>query len=404
MSIIYHVRNDIYSHPKDLFLPTAEEDEDADATYDALDRLPSFWQTLDAPVDHIMTMLVLNWRGDPFSDRVSSRNDIACRLGDDPPDTNRADFLTPNPISGKRGYRAWTQGRINPQDLSHGSNWDFDLTEILKSSTPDFSDDVDVVMDKLQSHNLLLDDNRTKASLKLENDACEQLALDLGMASHVYTSKSFSKPDPAPPDRAQTFEDVVADMSVATGALSINVSGPPPVHFGFLTPVAAGPMDRSRSPSVRPEGTRTPQIGEEELIPLGVRLLMDEWKLGEDPQDYKYLDPYDDHTSSLMEPKHGAGNEPDPARKAQSQPMELSFGLNPPTVVAARVPPLVAPSKTVVKEREKTPVGCGFTQDHPLPAQGSSQEVMVVRTQVEPGKFGDRKAGQKKRQKRVGGF
>ena len=337
-----------------------------------------------------------------MSDNTFSRNDIACRLGDDPPDTNRADFLTPNPISGKRGYRAWKQGRINPQDLSQGSNWDFDLTGILKSSTPDCSDDIEEVMDGLQSHNLLLGDNRTKASLKLENDACEQLALDLGMASHVYTSKSFSKPDPVPLDRAQTFEDVMADMSLAAGALSINVSGPPPVHFGFLTPVPAGPM--GRSPSVGPEGPRTPQIGETELVPLGVRLLIDEWKVGEDPKDYKYFDSYNDDTSSLAEPKRRAEMESAPGRNARSQPTELAFQSNPPTVVAARVPPLVAPSKTVVREREKTPVGGGFTQENPLQAQGSSQDVMAVSTQVEPGKFGDRKAVQKKRQKRVGGF
>lgn len=390
------------THSKDLFIPTTEEDDNGDATYDSLDRLPSFWQTLDAPVDHVMTMLVLKQRNDPFSNITSSRNDIACRLGDDPPDASRADFLTPNPITGKRGYRAWKQGRINPQDLSRGSTWDFDLMGILKSSTPDFSDDVDAVMGGLQSHNLLLGDNRTKASLKLENDACEQLALDLGMASHVYTSKSFSKPDPAPLDWAQTFEDVVANMSLAAGALSINVSGPPPVHFGFLTPVAAGRMDRS--PSVGPEGPRTPQTGEAELVPLGVRSLMDEWKVGEDPKNYKYLDPYNDDTSSLAEPERIAGKESVPGRNAQSQPMELTFQLNPPTVVAARVPPLVAPSKTAVKEREKPPVGGGFTQDDPLQVQGSSQDVMAVSTQVEPGKFGDRKTGQKKRQKRVGGF
>jgi hypothetical protein len=95
------------------------------------------------------------------------------------------------------------------------------------------------MMNGLQSHNLLLDDNRTKESLKLENDACEQLALDLGMASHVYTSTRFSKPETTPFEQAQTFEDVVADMSLATGALSINVSGPPPVHFGFLAPTTA---------------------------------------------------------------------------------------------------------------------------------------------------------------------
>lgn len=47
------------TRPKDLFFPTTEEDENAEATYDALDRLPSFWQNLDTPVDHIMTMLVL---------------------------------------------------------------------------------------------------------------------------------------------------------------------------------------------------------------------------------------------------------------------------------------------------------------------------------------------------------
>ena len=348
--------------------------------------------------DHVS---VPEQRNDPFSDIISSRNDIACRLGDDPPDASRADFLTPNPITGKRGYRAWKRGRIDPQGLSRCSGWDFDLTGILKSSTPDFSDDIGAVMDGLQSYNLLLGDNRSKASLKLENDACEQLALDLGMASHVYTSKSFSKSDPAPLDQAQTFEDVVADMSLATGALSINVSGPPPVHFGFLTPVAAGSMDRS--PSVGPEGPHTPQIGETELVPLGVRLLMDEWKVGEDPKDYEYFDPYGD-PSDIFEPNRGVGKELVPGRNAQSQPMELTFQLNPPTVVAARAPPLIAPSKIVVKEREKIPVGGGFTQDHQVQAQGSSQDVMAVSTQVEPGKFGDRKTGQKKRRKRVGGF
>ena len=261
-------------------------------------------------------------------------------------------------------------------------------------------------MNGLQSHNLLLDDNRTKESLKLENDACEQLALDLGMASHVYTSKRFSKPDTTttPPEQAQTFEEAVADMSLATGALSIGVSEPPSVHFGFLTPMIASPSDHS--PNFGPEKQRsTSQPGEAEPIPLGVRLLMDEWKVGEDPKDYKYFDPYGDDTSSSTEPKHGFGNESLPVRNAQNQPIDPAPRLNPPTVVAVRALPLVAPSKiTTVKEREKPLVRGGFTQDNPLQTQGSSQDVMMVNTQVEPGKFGDRKTGQKKRQKRVGGF
>jgi len=259
-------------------------------------------------------------------------------------------------------------------------------------------------MNGLQSHNLLLGDNRTKESLKLENDACEQLALDLGMSSHVYASKSFSKPDPALLEQVRTFEDVVADMSLATGALSINVSGPPPVHFGFLTPITAGSTDHS--PNVGPEKPRVSQTREAELIPLGVRLLVDEWKVGEDPEGYKYFDPYGDDISGPTERNRRVGDEQPPARNAQSQPTNPTPRLNPPTVVAARAPPLVAPSNTtlVVKEREKTPVEGGFTQDNPLQAQGSSQDVMVVSTQVEPGKFGDRKTGQKKRQKRVGGF
>lgn len=255
------------------------------------------------------------------------------------------------------------------------------------------------MMNGLQSHNLLLDDNRTRESLKFENDACEQLALELGMASHVYTSKRFSKSDTTPPEQAQTFEDVVADMSLATGALSINVSGPPPVHFGFLTPIIASPSDHS--PDLGPEKPRTPQPVEPEPIPLGVRLLMDEWKVGDDPRDYKYFDPYGDDTSNQMEPKRIFGNKSLPVRNAQSQPIDPT----PPTVVAVRAPPLVAPSKiTVVKEREKTPIRGGFSQDNTLQTQESSQDVMMVSTQVEPGKFGDRKTGQKKRQKRVGGF
>ena len=386
----------LLTHPKDLFFHTTEEEENADATYDALDCLPSFWQNLDVPVDHVMTMLVLQLQDGLFIDSVPTRSDIACRLGDDPPDTHRADFLTPNPITGKRGYRAWKQGRISPADISRGSSWNFDLTGVLESSTPDFSDDVDMAMNGLQSHNLLLADDRTKASLKLENDACEQLALDLGMSSHVYTSKPFSKPDPTPLEQAQAFEDAVADISLATGALSINASGPPPVHFGFLTPVT------DRSPDVGQEKSRT---REAELIPLGVRLLVDEWKVGEDPKDYKYSDPYGDEMPSTTELRRRAGKESVPTQNSQSQRIEPAPRLNPPTVVAARAPPLVAPSKTVViEEREKVTVGGGFTQDNPLQIQGSSQDVMVVGTQAEPGKFGDRKAGQKKRQKRVGGF
>jgi len=261
------------------------------------------------------------------------------------------------------------------------------------------------MMNELQSHNLLLDDNRTKGSLKLENDACEQLALDLGMASRVYTSKRFSKPDTTtPPEQAQTFEEVVADVSLATGALSIGVSGPPPVNFGFLTPITASPSDRSPNFGLEKQHS-TPQPGEAEPIPLGVRLLMDEWKVGEDPNDYKYFDPYGDDTSSPTEPKRRFGDESLPAWNAQSQPVDLAPRLNPPAVVAVRALPIVAPSKIMaVKEREKPLVRARFTQDNTLQTQGSSQDVMMANTQVEPGKFGDRKTGQKKRQKRVGGF
>ena len=323
---------------------------------------------------------------------------MACRLGDDPPGIHRADFLTPNPITGKRGYRAWTQGRLNPQEISRGSNWNLDLTEILESSVPDFSDDANAMMDGLQSHNLLLDDDRMKASLKLENDACEQLALDLATSSHVYTSKTFSRPDSVPPGKAQSFEEVVADMSLATGALSINASDPPPVHFGFLTPVAAQAVNYG-SGDIGPEEGGTTQTGDADFLPLGVRLLLEEWRIGEDPKDHRYFDPYGDNETSPTEARRRPGGGSNP------QPVDPTPRLNPPTVVTTRVPPPVAPSNTAaLKEREKNPAGGGFTQGEPSQTQGPSQDTMAVSTQVEPGKFGDRKGGQKKRQKRVGGF
>ena len=40
---------------QELFFTTFEENDNAEAAYDALDRLPTFWQSFDAPVDHIMT-------------------------------------------------------------------------------------------------------------------------------------------------------------------------------------------------------------------------------------------------------------------------------------------------------------------------------------------------------------
>ena len=69
---------------------------------------------------------------------------------------------------------------------------------------------------------------------------------------------------------------------------------------------------------VAPEEIGNFKTGEVVLKPLGVRLLMDEWNVGEDPKDHEYLDPYGNGTPNETEARGGLGGG---SLAARNQPM-----------------------------------------------------------------------------------
>lgn len=125
---------------------------------------------------------------------------------------------------------------------------------------------------------------KAERSVSVGRDACNLLALDLHLASTVYTSEPIlSAPDLDPDD----------ELERATQAMSLygddgSKKQPlPPLHFGFVRPLyqkndwkgkgrASNPFGNSNEGTVS-GGTTT-------------RSLMSTWIVGEDPAEYRHVD------------------------------------------------------------------------------------------------------------------
>ncbi|TFK42498.1 hypothetical protein BDQ12DRAFT_278405 [Crucibulum laeve] len=68
------------------------EEQRANAVYELLDRLPSFWQDNTEPVEHVLTT-----------------SEIIFRAGEEPESGARAEFLAQSILNSKRGFRALSQ-------------------------------------------------------------------------------------------------------------------------------------------------------------------------------------------------------------------------------------------------------------------------------------------------------
>jgi hypothetical protein len=314
---------------------------------------------------------------------------MAFRSGAEPVQASRADFLAGSAINNKRGFRALKQGALKPESLSKNCMWHHNLAATLQLLDPDISDDAQSMLDQIKSYNLSIEVDRTTESLKQETDACENLALDLGLSINIYSGKKFSEP----PD--EKLEEAMETMSLAASVLSADDKEPPPVHFGFLTPVrkrhyTLGDTVEERDP-------------QEELTPAGVRLLVNDWTIGTDPGEYVYEDPYKDNI--LPKATYYPMRMHKPAPVSQSQPQTQTRRPPAIAIVNSMAPPAIIPSQQVRKPVVHTQdVTMGFSQpDRDIP---ESSQPMKVSTQVVPGPFGSRAAVAKKKpaKKRVGGF
>jgi len=346
--------------------------EDAGAVYQTLDMMPLFWQEASTAHEHLLTTF-----------------DIAFRSGEEPTHPSRADFLTQSTLSSRRGFRALSQGRVPRESLIKGAAWHFNLEPVLQRFVPDISGDVQSIAERLRQYDLVLDDYRSGSSLRRESEAREQLAVDLVLSTDVYSAQSFAK--------GETEDDELETMSRAAEAMTLSERELPSSHFGYLSPIPA------------PDHPIPPKLAENAstsvALPPGVRLLLGEWDIGADPDQYAYHDPYDEDDQqpvttglTLHKPtqRHGIR---DGSQATQSLPV-----VAPPVIVHTRTAPTASSSQPILshsgsRSLDITELTGPDTHTDSHPTMASTQEL--------PGRFGGRLPAGKKAatgKKRIGGF
>ncbi|KAI0672980.1 hypothetical protein C8Q78DRAFT_1022189 [Trametes maxima] len=381
-----------------LFMDRREKDltVQSNAALDTLERMPSFWQHEEIPIEHALTTF-----------------DIAIRSGSEPVDASRNDWFTGSALDCASGYRALVQGRIPFDQLTGKAPWHLDIAPLIRRSVSEYDDDTLTTVENFSGYNLADVPSRTAPSFRREKESRSQLALDLSLAADVHVPRRPGKETPA------SFDEDMANISRSTEAMSLGDLEPPPMHFGFLRPV----RKVERSPAVAEATQGAPAL--KYTTPLGVRLLLHEWEVGADPHQYTYRDPYDRDAPVppfQARPAKSVSKGIQPGKQAQVQTQTLSQ--RPPAIVSsstAQGPPHVAsrqppmPRKPLVAARSESALTTAPSRAPPSGSQPadnwsavsqSSQPDFVTSTQVLPGPHGGRPLPIKKKpaKKRLGGF
>ncbi|KAH9843216.1 RNA polymerase I-specific transcription-initiation factor-domain-containing protein [Rhodofomes roseus] len=375
-----------------LFMEKPAAKVPRDAVYDLLDKMPIFWQEVDAPVEHALTTF-----------------DIAYRCGPEPSNFSRNDLFTESVLNSKRGYRALKQGRIPVKQLARKAPWHQYITPFVQRQVVDLREDPAETLERLTRYDLSPDGRRPAGSLRREAEAREQLTLDLHLSTDVFSPSRFRKPHELDIDAA------METMSRATEAMTLSDMEPSDVQFGFLHPARRESNYRYTKDADTHEQKQTEN---KHLAPLGVRLLLKEWDVGGDPSTYRYEDPYDTTAQRSTSPRW--------ARNAPSRPVtQIREGAmqsqRPPLVVptAGLAPPTIASSQPFGSRSAfpATQMQAARTNDQRHIVQAGSQpaddwdaqpssQIPFASTQVLPGPHGGRPGPAKKKsaKKRVGGF
>lgn len=318
---------------------------------------------------------------------MPSSFDIAFRSGDEPQNPSRADFFTRSILNSKRGYRALSQGKVPLENLIKTSVWHNDISATLNHFGVATGGPPQELVEDLRRYDL---SESSQAVMEAELDASEQLALDLALSKDIFSSRRFI-------GTITSEVDAVESMSLATKALSLG-SEPPPIQFGYLRPVEKGDLNDNQNV----DGDAVTKLTED----LGVRLLLQDWQLGANPDLYIYEDLYGAPETTPSGPLR---------RPTAQQPPKGSTNVvigptvRPPAVVASSA----LRSATAQREGLLRTMVAGQSQPAPFsgtPAiigsqrppirHGPSQDA-VSSTQVLPGPHGGRPGVKKKR---VGGF
>jgi hypothetical protein len=252
----------------------------------------------------------------------------------------------------------------------------------------------------------------------------EEVALDLALSMDVFSAIPLVAHSPRSKESLNDDE-----LERATQALSIagdNLGSAPPVVFNFLRPRyastnAPGVVGRDK------EGSGTV------ALPLGVRQLLADWNLGEDPSQFIFRNPYEEHEPTFRRKGRKATGQKAEVNRlpAESGQVEVQTRSRIPVVIASsQMPPAIStqqtvnrgrmPPRDVTAQRDEGGFGFGSTVDqastvsqplenlsHTRLPGASSQNWLGPSTQVLPGTHGGRPEAnvvRKKQKKRAKGF
>lgn len=275
------------------------------------------------------------------------------------------------------------QGRLASQPLTVGASWNTNISRILHVLDTEEWSTTEGLTDGLRRFDLVHNTQCTFLSVKRQTTAREQLTLDLALSTNVFSGYAFAKRSDC-----QALETMTENLSLD--------GEPAPVDFGFLRPVQKASTYYKRDHE---------DEDEERVLsfPISVRLLLKDWEVGVDPQEFVYIDPYDDTTEPNLrrplkaKPAFSSREEGAQTFAAQSQ--------RPPMVVASNSISIPTDAARSVPTRIQSQGLPHIESQFSVPSTGASQE-LVTSTQVLPGPYGGRPIASKKKaaKKRLGGF
>jgi len=252
-----------------------------------------------------------------------------------------------------------------------------------------------------------------------EEGLMEEVALDLALSMDTFSAIPLVTHSPRITDSLDDDQ-----LERATQALSItddNLGKAPPIVFNFLRPRYAITNALGQSVERDKDGSGTVDL------PLGVRQLLADWKLGEDPNQFMFRNPYEEH-----EPRKGrkaTGKKPEMDGLLEGGQVEAQTRSQIPVVLASsQMPPAISTQQGVNRGRMPLPSVTsridegGFTfgstqalansQPHEIfrqgrPSSAGSQTWLGSSTQVLLGTHGGRpeaNVARKKQKKRAKGF
>lgn len=297
--------------------------------------------------------------------------------------TLHTSFLTS--ANTKQTFDALMRGGVATQELAARAKWRYNIQDTSIPALNCHSVNCNALNEQLKKLNLASDVEGNDPSARRETEAREQLVVDLALSNDVYSARQL---------HSSATDEATRDTMTHPAEIS-HMEEPPEVKFGYFRPIRKSGVDHYANKD--PDGEQDRGVSS----PLGVRLLLAEWKLGTDPNDYVYRDPYglaDMDEQPTTQFRKAPGTTPMTQKKQmapQRPPVVVAAATQPPVVhTFERAPPVT--QSQVIQRRHSQQIEPGL--------DAFSQEPLMS-TQVLPGPFGGRPAaGKKPAKKRIGGF